>query len=564
MKELLSDQDVATQLPDVVTRDTSVASPSFIKRMGKMKGALKKMGFASLRAGQDRAVMNLLNGKDTFCVLPTGGGKSAIYIVPCLCADWCCLIFSPLISLMQDQMQSLQQLGLSAAQISSAQTPTENMSAIKLWEMGELQFLFVAPERLENTEFLKVMQLRKPNMVTIDEAHCVSQWSDSFRPSYVKVGNLVSLVNPDVVLAITATATKEIEDDARTVLGIPGAARVVYLPPRDNLQLTSQDYSDDRVLLEYIESHTGPTIVYCATRKRCEELLAKFAHQITGGCLVYHGGMPTDARQSNQHRFMSDETRVMFATNAFGLGINKPNIRMIIHRDAPKSIEEYSQEAGRSGRDGLPSQCVLLMDDDAFRTNRYFIDNTYPPKEVIQRVYHLLKSRMDANKQVMLTGENMAQALGLQGAPVNAALGILKSSGVVDREDDEVRPVTISIMKEHPESKFASLLADVRKFGRLMPNERYEVNMEFLAAQTARKVTTMQTHLKKLDQEGYILYTAPFRGKTTTLKGDLTMVDFERLQQRKEASYEKLEAIYRFHDTPDEDKHQFLTTYFQQ
>ena len=555
-------ESVDIRLPDVTERSHPIQTDAFLRGMKKMKDALKLMGFDALRKGQDRAVYNLLSYRDTICILPTSGGKSAIYILPTICLDWKCLIFSPLVSLMQDQVMSLQRAGLSAGQVSSGQTPTENMMSLKMWEMGELQFLLVAPERLENAEFLKVMKMTRPNLVCVDEAHTISQWSDSFRPSYTKIGNFIAAANPDVVLAMTATSTEEIEGDVRRVLGISGAARVVYLPRRENLILKSRDYKNPDQVLMFIENAKGPTIVYCATRKRTEELFNMFRDDITGGCLVYHGGMTSDARSSNQHLFMTNESRVMFATNAFGLGINKSDIRSIIHRDAPKSIEEYTQECGRSGRDGLPSDCVLLMDEDAFRTNRYFIDQTYPPKSVVERVYHLIKNSVDENKQLLKTGEDMAHDLGLQGQMVGSALGIMKSAGVIDREGDTQRPITVQILQDPSDAKFVKLLEDVKSYGLQLPNGSYEVNMEMFLAQTGRKQATLNNHLKKLDTAGNILYTMPFRGKTTTLKGDLSLIDFARLEKRKREATNKLEALYEFAAVPDQDKHAYLEKYF--
>jgi ATP-dependent DNA helicase RecQ len=558
----IAQETTVERLPEVTDRKHPVQNDAFLRGIKNMPKALSLMGYQELRKGQDRAVYNLLSHRDTLAILPTSGGKTAIYVLPTICMDWKCLIFSPLVSLMQDQVMGLQRSGLSAGQVSSGQTPTENMMALKMWEMGELQFLLVAPERLESAEFLKAMQLTRPNMVCLDEAHCVSQWADSFRPAYCKIGNFIALSNPDVVLAITATATVEVETDIRRVLGISGAARVVYLPRRENLVFKSREFKNDDQVLMFIENATGPTIVYCATRKRTEDLFNQFRDEITGGCLVYHGGMTPDARFSAQQMFMTNQTRVMFATNAFGLGINKPDVRAVIHRDAPNSIEAYIQESGRAGRDGEKSDCVLLLDESAFSTHSYFIKSTYPERGIIDKVYYLIKTSVDSSGQLLMTGADMASRLSLQEQVVNSALGILKSSGVIDRTDEQSRPVTIQIIQDPTDEKFLKLVEDVRKYGLLLPNGNFEVSMELLLAQTNRKQKTTETHFKKLEQDGFIIYTRPFRGKTTSLKGDLSLVDFERIKVRRNEAYEKLDCLREFHNVPDQDKHEYLQNYF--
>jgi superfamily II DNA helicase RecQ len=265
---------------------------------------------------------------------------------------------------------------------------------------------------------------------------------------------------------------------------------------------------------------------------------------------------------------MTNETRVVFATNAFGLGINKPDIRAVIHRDQPSSIESLTQEVGRGGRDGLPCDCVSLYSDDADRTNRYLLGLSHPSEDAVRRVYHLLTQVCDAERRVMLTGADIAAKLGLFGqsgdAEVSASLNVLKSCGVVDREGDEQKPCGVTILREPEDEKFIKLLADVRTYGFQLPSaqDRYELNMDFFLAKTERKDATVKKHLKLMEQAGNIVYTTPFRGKTTTIKGDLSLVDFDRLKAKRDAAYEKLQQTYEYFRTPDNLKHDFLQKYF--
>lgn len=556
--------DAVPALSPVVNRAIKADAASFLKFRKALPGVLKRLGYDSIRPGQDRAIYSVVTHHDTYCVLPTGLGKSAIYIIPALCMDWKCIIFSPLVALMMDQMISLQNFGISAGQISSGQTPAENMMALKMWEMGELQFLLVSPERLENKEFMRAVSVMRPNLVCLDESHCLANWTNSFRPSYAKIGNFISTFNPDVVLAMTATSTLEIEDEVRKVLGIPGAASVVYFPPRNELKLKSVPYIGDHQVLDYVNRATGPVIVYCSSIKNTEALFAKFRNSIRGGCLVYNGEMPSDAKTTNQQLFMTNESRVMFATNAFGMGINKPDIRMILHYDMPRSLDALIQETGRAARDGKDAECVLLVKSDAMRTNRFFIESEYPPKSQIEKIFFFLNKTKDEHGRIQMTGGDIGMRLALEDRIVNSAIGIMKRCGVLDREAPEVKPVTINILKDHPDPKFAKLLAEVQNIGFRLPTGEYQVNTELLATNMKRTAVTLNTHLKKLDAEGFIIYTMPFRGKTITMKGDLGLIDFARLEVLKKDQYEKLEILDEYARCPDDQKHDLLQRYFGQ
>ena len=535
----------------------------FGRAMTRLPGVLGRLGFSSLRAGQDKAVMNLFTQRDTICILPTSHGKSAIYMIPAMCLDWRVLIFSPLVALMQDQVANLQKHGLASGQVSSAQTQAENNMTLAAWEAGELQFLLVAPERMDNERFKQAIGRRRPNMIAVDEAHLVSEWSDSFRPAYARVGEFIQEVRPDVVLCLTATATEEVEEDIRRVIHVPDAHKVVYLPPRLNLHLASAAYESDGQVLRTLNAIEGSIVVYCVTRARTEELFNNLGRNIKGGCLVYHGGMDTDERVSNQTSFMTNQMRVMFATNAFGLGVNKPDIRGVVHRDAPASIEALAQEVGRAGRDGDDAWCRLFHDESAFRTNRFLIGQRYPSRQVVESVFYNMQRFADAGGVVSRTIKDLADSMRMKSGEVGAALGILKAAKVLERNDSDNDVARIVPLKDHPDASVQHLVELVRQHGFRIPSGGYDIGMSNLLSITSmRKVTALRTKLRELDQEGYIRFTPPFRGSMSKLIGDVKQVDFSRLDRKRAEAYAKLDHVSAFIETPDDKKLKFISDYF--
>jgi ATP-dependent DNA helicase RecQ len=531
-----------------------------MREFGRVRAHLK---FDQLRPGQDRTIYSLFGQHDTICVLPTGYGKSLCYIVPTLCHQWKCLIFSPLVSLMQDQVESLWRMDLAAQQVSSGQTPAENHAALASWENGDLQFLLVAPERMDNEAFMRAMRRVRPQLVVVDEAHCLSRWGTSFRPSYVQIGDFVEQLKPDAVLALTATATPMVLQDIRQLLGLQNANQVLFSPKRENLKLETEDWQSEKRLLKCLNEIPGPAIVYCATQKRTEELFYGLSRNITGGALVYHGGLDKDTRTTNQALFMRNEARVVFATNAFGMGINKSDIRGIIHRDVPRALEDYAQEIGRGGRDGQDTRCMLFVAGDAFATAQWFIDSEFPPRDTIETVFFWLNRVKDKSGCVQCTLEDMAAALHLRNSKgVASAVSILTRFKVVERDKEEERPVKIVLLKEHPDAKYQFYMDQVRMLG-FYNGREHEVAPAKFVERAKVKWPTLLKKLKELEQNHYLTYTLPYRGSTTRVVGDLSLVDFEDLDIRRRDAVKKLDAMRRFVDIPDAQKQDFLVEYFR-
>ena len=504
--------------------------------------------------------MNMMWGRDTFCVLPTGGGKSALYIIPTLCLGWKCLIFSPLVALMKDQVQNLWKLGCAADQISSGQTKAENDRAMYAWENGELQFLFIAPERLSSDLFVSVIKRSRPNLVCVDEAHCISSWAENFRPAYGQLGPFLTAMEPDVVLALTATATREVEADVRRVLRIPEAERVIYYPKRHNLKLSSRHYYSDADILTALKKVDGPAIVYCATTKVTEELHRSLGSSIKGGSLFYHGKMTPDARSTAQDMFMGNETRVMFATNAFGMGVNKPDIRAVIHRHYPESVESLTQEVGRAGRDGLDSQCTLFMDERALDLREWMINNSNPTSGTLRQVYSFLQRNMDDERCVQMTLEDMAADSGIDS--LGAGVSALTFYGVLKRDKAESSVCGIKPLRSHPEPRYDKLFAAISSLGITGRDGFTEVGVPALSSASGIAQKKLIEELRLLDQNDYIRYRAPYRGSITRVVGDLDRVDFDRVDAKRDLAMKRLRCVEDYGNTDDSRKHDFLQSYF--
>ena len=339
--------------------------------------ALKRyFGYDSFRPGQEEIVSALLAGRDALAIMPTGAGKSLCYQVPALLLPGLTLVISPLISLMQDQVKGLNAAGIHAAFINSSLTETQIARALDLAAEGSYKLVYVAPERLESPVFRSFAAGADISMVTVDEAHCISQWGQDFRPSYLKILDFIdSLPRRPIVSAFTATATREVKDDIVCTLRLHDPKVLVTGFDRPNLyfQVERTRRKDDFVI-QYLRDHPGESgIIYCATRKnvdKLQELLTEYGFAAT----KYHAGLSAETRRKNQNDFIYDTAPVIVATNAFGMGIDKSNVRFVLHYNMPQSMENYYQEAGRAGRDGLPSQCVLLFSAQDVIINKFLLD----------------------------------------------------------------------------------------------------------------------------------------------------------------------------------------------
>lgn len=347
------------------------------KKVNAIETLKTYFGYDTFREGQEKIVEAILTNRDVLAIMPTGAGKSICYQIPALILPGITLVISPLISLMQDQVKALNDAGIHAAFINSSLTENQISKALYLAASGRYKIIYVAPERLENYEFLEFARNVEISMVTVDEAHCISQWGQDFRPSYLKIVEFIkNLPKRPIVSAFTATATEEVKNDILCTLSLADPEVVITGFDRKNLYYSVENIRrKDEFIMEYIEKHpTESGIIYCATRKNVDnlfELLFKRGVPVTR----YHAGLTNETRKKNQDDFIYDRTPVIIATNAFGMGIDKSNVRYVIHYNMPQSMENYYQEAGRAGRDGENSQCILLFSLQDVMIDRMLLDN---------------------------------------------------------------------------------------------------------------------------------------------------------------------------------------------
>jgi ATP-dependent DNA helicase RecQ len=338
-------------------------------------------GFDELRSGQHDVISRVLAGRPTLAIMPTGGGKSLCYQLPALHLDGATVVVSPLISLMKDQAAKLEQAGVAAEQLNSAQKASAQDASMERIADARSDIVFATPERLADPGFRAALATQGVALLVIDEAHCISQWGHDFRPAYLEIGAAIEALGHPTVLALTATATAEVVDDIRHQLGLPTLEVVNTGMYRPNLRLqvvavTSQAEKRGR-LLDVLREVGGAGIVYTSTVKTCNEVFERL-RDAGESVTIYHGKLPASERDANQDAFMCGHKRVMVATNAFGMGIDKADIRFVIHFQMPGSVQAYYQEAGRAGRDGAPARCMLIFDRKDHQVQQFFLARRYP------------------------------------------------------------------------------------------------------------------------------------------------------------------------------------------
>ncbi|MBE5989678.1 MAG: DNA helicase RecQ [Paenibacillaceae bacterium] len=352
-------------------------------------------GYDSFREGQEILIDSILAGRDAMGIMPTGSGKSLCFQVPALMREGITLVISPLISLMKDQVASLNQAGIHAAYLNSSLSSSQYIKALAYAREGRYPIIYVAPERLLTEEFLDFCLNVRISMVAVDEAHCVSQWGQDFRPSYLKIVDFIEkLPKRPVISAFTATATKEVREDIIDILMLQDPAVVSTGYDRPNLYLSVQSPKDKYATMKnFVERHPGQCgIIYCLTRKMVEEVCGKLNKE-GFSATRYHAGLSDAERRTNQDDFIYDKSLIMVATNAFGMGIDKSNVRYVIHYNMPKNLESYYQEVGRCSRDGEPGECLLLYGGQDVITNQMFIESNQDNQELDPITRKLVEER---------------------------------------------------------------------------------------------------------------------------------------------------------------------------
>ena len=529
-----------------------------------LHGALNRFGLQEFRKGQQEVISHVIAGHDCLCVMPTGGGKSLCYQLPSLVRPGLTIVVSPLIALMKDQVDTLQKRGISATLINSTLSMAEQNQRLDHVAGGHYSMVYVAPERLRNPKFLEAIRATPVQLLAVDEAHCISEWGHDFRPDYHRLGKFRESLGGVQTIALTATATPRVRQDIVDSLKLRVAKHFITGFARDNLYLGAVqcmgDREKDKQLMEFISNQEGTGIIYAATRKRCEALVEQIAKEVKISVGAYHAGLIPDQRKLIQEQFMKSELKVIVATNAFGMGIDKSDLRYVIHYNTPGTLEAYYQEAGRAGRDGLPSQCVLLYSSQDRYIQEFFIENANPPRELLQMVYDFLVQRTEV--PIELTAEEIRE---LTNAPatseaINSCLQILGRTSVMERLEVAGGLAMFRISSKLPTlvdllPKDASVRRTVlRTLEKAIGDRREEavyIHPRWLMQQLQMDRDALGRNLRELCKLDCFEYVPPFRGRAIHFRrrdvpfADLK-IDHETLAARKKADYEKLDQMVAF------------------
>lgn len=398
---------------------------------------LQHFGFRVFRPGQAEVVRSAIEGRDTIVIMPTGSGKSVCFQLPALELEGTAVVVSPLISLMKDQADALRERGIPVVEVNSTLSAEAERAALEDVAAGRVEFVYTTPERLAKPEFRAILKSIHVDLFVVDEAHCASQWGHDFRPDFMALGEAIADLGRPTVLALTVTATPDVIDDIRRQLRIPDAEVVHMGIDRPNLTLAvvkAEGEDAKRVeILRVVGEAEGTGIIYTATVRAVKELTS-FLQDQGIAAEMYHGQLRTALRTENQDRFMRGDLKVIVATNAFGLGIDKPDIRFVIHHHSPATIEAYYQEVGRAGRDGQPSRCTLLHDPSDKALHRFFQAGRYATGEELVNALHALK-RLAGEAGPPPTFERLRSICPVPKARLKQALNLFKNRGVV-KEDE--------------------------------------------------------------------------------------------------------------------------------
>lgn len=532
------------------------------KNAGGLRDLLPRFGLSSFRPGQEEVVNAVASGSDVMCVMPTGGGKSLCYQLPSLAREGTTIVVSPLIALMKDQVDTMCRLGISAKLINSSLSASEQTSVMEELSRGKIDLIYVAPERLRNSRFLESIANANISLLAVDEAHCVSEWGHDFRPDYARLGHFRRrYLNNVQTIALTATATPTVRQDISDLLGLGSAKQFVTGFARTNLRFSvthcKTDQAKDDFANKYLQEQNGAGIIYAATRKRCEEIAERLAALTQRQIGVYHAGLDGDSRRRVQEAFMGGDLSAIVATNAFGMGIDKSDIRFVIHYNMPGSLEAYYQEAGRAGRDGEMSDCLLLFSYSDRYIQEFFIENRYPSKDTVRKVYEFLLSRTE--DPIELTLEQVRDAIGVKDGSeaVGTAETLLAKANVLRRLDsnanhamlriDSDAPTLLDFLPKEAKLRRRVMLAIEKVVGRRRGEDVF-VRPDRLAelAQVDREQLTRT--LRELTKLRSFDYVPPFRGRAVHVTQrdvpfDKLEIDFDELARRKAAEFEKLEAV---------------------
>ena len=521
-----------------------------------------RFGFPDFRPGQERAVTAVLAGRDTLVVLPTGGGKSVCYQVPALLLPGITVVVSPLISLMKDQVDALLARGIAATFVNSTLTAAEVSERMTRVARGNVKMLYVAPERFDFGSAAERLKDVGVSLLAIDEAHCISEWGHDFRPSYLRVAQVRERLGWPPVVALTATATQHVRTDIARQLRLDNAETIITGFDRTNLRYhvipTKSDADKDAALSHILREHEGVAIVYASTRKNVEKV-TRTLEQSRISALAYHAGLDDAHRHDVQNAFMNGDVRAIVATNAFGMGIDKSNVRVVIHHAMPGTLEAYYQEAGRAGRDGKPSEVFLLHSFPDRFTHEFFIRNAHPDRELIEKVFGRVRSLADRTGAVQLEPASLAAALPgkVSDREVESALRILVKAGALQSSPEAGGRVQVRLLATAERIKRELGDADAMEIGllralwRLAGDSLYDgasIDLDILPPAFGGAYRTMPV-LERLESRQFLEWHRLGGGdRVTDMRRPLSAypLDWASLDRRRKAELSKLDSMQQY------------------
>ncbi len=423
-------------------------------------------GLSGFRAGQQTAIEHVLAGRNTLVVMPTGSGKSLIYQFCAMTLPGTALVISPLIALMKDQVDRLRTIGIPATFINSSLSPEEQQRRIEGLERGEWRLVYIAPERLRSATFVHALQRVHVSLLAIDEAHCISQWGHDFRPDYLRIGAMRKVLHNPVTVALTATATPEVQDDIIAQLGLPSIERVITGFARPNLVFYVHFTPDLQAKLKAIRKVLGTVrgagIIYVGTRREADELATTLEAECGVPTFVYHGGMERSQRTLAQDAFLDQKDAVMVATNAFGMGVDRPDVRFVVHYNIPGTLEAYYQEAGRAGRDGRLAHCVLLYAPQDRSLQEWFINNDAPSQSELLALHRAIADRL-RDGVALVSVDDLFRSTRLFEVKLRVGLAQLERVGAIERLGEDARG-TCFVVNALTEEALRQIQADVQRW----------------------------------------------------------------------------------------------------